>query len=62
MCAKKFKSEAKNCNEQAGAELGQAQPKAGFEVGIWSWGVKIQIEIVVWRLSLILTYEVEGKI
>ena len=34
MCAKKFKSEAKNCNEQAGAELGQAQPKARskFEV------------------------------
>ena len=36
MCAKKFKSdtENENCNEQAGVEIGQAQPKAGFEVEI----------------------------
>ena len=44
MCAKKFKSEAKNCNEQAGAELGQSQPKARskFEV---KPEVKIEVDI-----------------
>ena len=56
------KLKMKNCNEQAGAELGQAQPQAGFEVRIWSWGVKMQIENVVQRLSLTLTCEVEEKL
>ena len=42
MCAKKFKSEAKNCNEQAGAELGQAQLGLKFEV---KSEVKIEVDI-----------------
>ena len=35
----------RNDKKQAGAELGQAQPEQGLEVGDWSWGSNSKFDV-----------------